>query len=152
MFRHTSSTLQTLCVCLQVQLEPAGGRLLTLVNPEPLSVLVSRIKTHLKLSHVRQATPQLITEGDPVIKSVAVCAGSGGSVLHGTNADLYLTGEMSHHEVLEATSSGAAVVLCDHSNTERGYLQTLYKDKVAQALPGVDILFSQVDSDPLNIV
>lgn len=139
-------------LCFQVQIEPAGGRLLTLVNPEPLSVLISRIKTHLKLSRVRLATPQLNSEGDPVIKSVAVCAGSGGSVLSGAKADLYLTGEMSHHEVLEATSHGVAVVLCDHTNTERGYLQTEYKDMLVEALPGVDILFSQVDSDPLNFV
>lgn len=30
------------------------------------------------------------------IKSIAVCAGSGGSVIIGKAADVYLTGEMSH--------------------------------------------------------
>lgn len=28
---------------------------------------------------------------------------------------------MSHHEVLEATANGKTVILCDHSNTERGF-------------------------------
>ena len=35
----------------------------------------------------------------------------GGSVLSGVKADLYLTGEMSHHAVLEATSNGICVIL-----------------------------------------
>ena len=39
------------------------------------------------------------------VSSIAVCAGSGGSVLNtplGRKADLWITGEMSHHEVLDA--------------------------------------------------
>ena len=36
-----------------------------------------------------------------VVKRVGVCAGSGGSVLAGVQANLILTGEMSHHEVLD---------------------------------------------------
>ena len=36
---------------------------------------------------------------DSPVRTVAVCAGSGGSVLAGQQADLLLTGEMSHHEV-----------------------------------------------------
>jgi putative NIF3 family GTP cyclohydrolase 1 type 2 len=30
------------------------------------------------------------------VRSVAICAGSGGSMLLGVNADVYFTGEMSH--------------------------------------------------------
>jgi len=30
------------------------------------------------------------------IRTIAICAGSGGSMLGGKNADVYLTGEMSH--------------------------------------------------------
>jgi len=36
-------------------------------------------------------------KGDsPSVKSIAICAGAGGSMLHGVNADLYFTGEMAH--------------------------------------------------------
>lgn len=31
-----------------------------------------------------------------LIETIALCAGSGGSVLKGVKADVYLTGEMSH--------------------------------------------------------
>ncbi|KAF8551094.1 NGG1p interacting factor 3 [Imleria badia] len=59
------------------------------------------------------------------VRTVAICAGSGGSVLDGVDADVYFTGEMSHHEVLAAVAAGRYVVLCGHTNTERGYLPIL---------------------------
>ena len=59
------------------------------------------------------------------VSSIAVCAGSGSSVLKGVEADVYITGEMSHHEVLDAVSCRRTVILCEHSNTERGYLLKL---------------------------
>ena len=46
------------------------------------------------------------------VRSVAVCAGSGGSILQGVDADVYFTGEMQHHEVLAALGSGHNVILC----------------------------------------
>lgn len=68
-------------------------------------------------------------------------------------ADLFLTGEMSHHEVLEACSCGTAVILCEHSNTERGFLQQIYKKQLETKLEGqVDIVVAKTDRDPLQIV
>ena len=90
---------------------------------------------------------------DTVIKTVAVCAGSGSSVLKGVKADLYLTGEMSHHEVLDANHRGKTVILCDHSNTERGFLAQVLKPKLHTLFEEqVEIIVSQVDSDPLKVV
>ena len=40
------------------------------------------------------------------MSSVAVCAGSGSSVLaHAGNVDLWITGEMSHHEGMDIFAS-----------------------------------------------
>ena len=127
--------------------------MLTLCQPLPLSEVVDNIKKHLELPHVRLARPDasLPQDGeDPVITTVAACAGSGASVLKGVKADLYLTGEMSHHEVLEATSRGVAVVLCEHTNTERGYLK-VYLKQVEQAL-GLRVGLARYDREPLQIV
>jgi len=86
------------------------------------------------------------------VSSVAVCAGSGSSVLHGVTADMYVTGEMSHHDVLQAKHTGHSVILCEHSNTERGYLPVL-REKLMQTLgSGVNIIVSQTDDDPLHVV
>lgn len=86
------------------------------------------------------------------MKTLAVCAGSGASILHGVEADLYLTGEMSHHEVLDANHRGTSVIVCDHSNTERGYLKVL-KEKFTELFDNkVEVLVSEQDRDPLTVV
>ena len=86
------------------------------------------------------------------MKSVAVCAGSGSSVLHGVCADLYISGEMSHHEVLDAVHRGRSVILCDHSNTERGFLGNLQKTLTELFENKVSVIQFTVDKDPLEIV
>jgi dinuclear metal center YbgI/SA1388 family protein len=127
-----------------------GGRKLCLNQPVSISELVFRVKTHLSISHVRLAKPPCWKE-EKRATTVVVCAGSGGNVLAGTEADVYLTGEMSHHDILAATSRGIAVILCEHSNTERGFLdhyRLLLKTKTG---PGVTISLAQSDSEPLVV-
>lgn len=86
------------------------------------------------------------------MSTIAVCAGSGSGVLRNVTADLYLTGEMSHHEVLHAVYNKTNVILCDHSNTERGYL-TVLKSRLQECLgSNFHIDVSKVDSDPLQVV
>lgn len=124
-----------------------------MTQPTPLSKVVARVKEKLKLKHVRLACPSGVGEGeDPVIRTAAACAGAGGGVLEGGQADLLLTGEMSHHQVLEAISRGSAVILCEHSNTERGFLQTKYKEMLEQVLDGVQVSIATADRDPLETV
>lgn len=127
------------------------GRLLRLGEPAGLDVLTDRIKGHLGLERVRVAAAAAHREGEPV-RSVAMCPGAGGSVLKGAPAELLLTGEMRHHDILAANARGASVILTDHTNTERGYLPVL-RDRLRSSLPeevGIDI--SEVDADPLKIV
>lgn len=79
-------------------------------------------------------------------------------MLAGKKADVYLTGEMSHHEVLAALAAGTNVILCGHTNTERGYLPLLAA-KLLQELrtagegaEDVEVVVSQKDQHPLDIV
>ncbi|NXF00889.1 NIF3L protein, partial [Smithornis capensis] len=126
------------------------GRLCTLSEPVSLSHIIERIKSHLKLPHIRIALGTGRTLESPVSKA-AVCAGSGSSVLKGTEADLYLTGEMSHHDVLDAVANGISVILCEHSNTERGFLTEL-RDVLAIHLQNkISIIVSEKDRDPLQV-
>ncbi|XP_027729228.1 NIF3-like protein 1 [Vombatus ursinus] len=127
------------------------GRLCTLAESVSLATVIERIKGHLKLPHVRLALGIGKTL-ESQVKVVALCAGSGSSVLQGVEADLYLTGEMSHHDVLDAAAQGINVILCEHSNTERGFLSEL-KDTLAAHLENkVNIILSEKDRDPLQVV
>ncbi|PPQ69665.1 hypothetical protein CVT26_001534 [Gymnopilus dilepis] len=141
--------------------EGAEGRLVILKEPIAIDVLEKRIKTHLKLSQIQVAYPDTARARPSTIRSIAICAGSGGSMLLGTDADLYFTGEMAHHEVLAAVGAGKHVILCGHTNTERGYLPILaaklLKELRAselrdQGLGDVEVIVSQNDSHPLQFV
>ncbi|CAB0036873.1 unnamed protein product [Trichogramma brassicae] len=123
------------------------GRLCDLKSKINLQDAVQRVKKHCELHNVLVAFPP---DSNGEIRTVAVCAGSGASILSDTKADLYLTGEMSHHEVLDAIHQGSHVILTNHSNSERGYLRDVYAAKIREALDDdVEVVFSKNDDDPL---
>ncbi len=125
----------------------AQGRRVRLQRPVRLSTVVRRIKEHLGLRTVRVATADAHRRA--AVRDIALCAGAGGSVLAGVAADVYWTGEMRHHDVLAALARGCSVVLCEHSNTERGYLPRLCA-QLRAALPGVEVERAAADSEPLR--
>ena len=126
------------------------GRLLELEAPLRLSDAIERVKAHLDLAQVRVARPAHLD--DPLVRRVAVCAGAGGAVLANAEADLFLTGEMRHHDILAKQALGASVIVCDHTNTERGYLPLL-AERLTQGLAGAALVtISARDADPLRIV
>lgn len=95
------------------------------------------------------------------IKTVAICAGSGSSVLGPVTADLYFTGEMGHHDVLAALAKDTSVILCEHTNTERGYLSAVLKPALEEGLKNdtseeggepIEVIISKTDKDPLVVV
>ncbi|KAJ3304458.1 NGG1 interacting factor [Kappamyces sp. JEL0829] len=128
------------------------GRILTLDEPVSLDVLSQRIKDHLALQHLRRA-PCFGSQPTSLISTIAICAGSGGSVLAETKGrvDVCLTGEMSHHDVLAFVEHGTSIVLTEHSNSERGYLRQVLQPKLSEALGDVQVVVSQLDADPLTI-
>ncbi|KIP11696.1 hypothetical protein PHLGIDRAFT_114278 [Phlebiopsis gigantea 11061_1 CR5-6] len=107
--------------------EDVGGqcRLVTLADPISMEELQTRIKKYLKLQQLQVGYPAGQTVTERRIKTIAICAGAGGSFFGNITADAFFTGEMSHHEVLAAVAKGSNVILCGHTNTERGYLPTL---------------------------
>lgn len=122
------------------------GRLVTLQDGVPLASLVDTIKSELALEHV-QVAPARNTTKDSLVRTVAICAGSGGSVFKGVDADVFYTGELSHHEALYFTETGLLVVACNHSNTERAYLRVM-REKLQRELPDAEIEISASDKDP----
>jgi len=129
--------------------EGAGqGRVGTFDEPVERAVLIERIKRGLALDHLLAAGP---AEG--IVRRAAVCAGACGEMLSDAiraKADLYLTGEMRHHDALRAAAAGVTIVCTLHSNSERVTLARL-KQRLEQALPGVSFLLSQADRDPFAV-
>ncbi|MCJ1351689.1 MAG: hypothetical protein MMC33_001673 [Icmadophila ericetorum] len=116
--------------------ESAGmGRLVTFVTPQPLTYLIERIARGVgNPKGFPVAIPQNRQVEDIDIKTVAICAGSGGSVFRNVKVDLLFTGELSHHEALAATEQGMSVVTLFHSNSERGFLHSVLREQLASTL------------------
>ena len=86
------------------------------------------------------------------IKKGAVCAGSCGKILNSViaqGADLYLTGELKHHQALAAQEAGLTCICLSHSVSERFALKNLAKQLKNQQ-KGVTIRISKKDKDPFN--
>ena len=116
--------------------EAAGiGRLVKFSTPQPLTHLIERIAHGVgSPKGFPVAIPQTMQVEDIQISSVGICAGSGHDVLKNVDADLLFTGELSHHDALSATEKGQCVVTLFHSNTERGFLGSVLKDKLTHVL------------------
>lgn len=116
--------------------EEAGmGRLVKFHTPQPLTNLIERIAEGVgSPKGFPVAIPQTRQVEDIMIRSVGICAGSGHEVLKNVDADLLFTGELSHHDALAATEKGQCVVTLFHSNTERGFLGSVLKDKLTKTI------------------
>jgi dinuclear metal center YbgI/SA1388 family protein len=136
------------------------GRIGNLPAPASVGDLVEKIKRELNLN-------ALLVAGDNggSIHRVAVCAGSGGEFLDDaitSGADLYLTGELRHHDALKAARAGVTCICALHSNSERPSLMRL-KSRLEQAMeqkgeqavlgqePPPELLLSQTDREPFSV-
>jgi dinuclear metal center YbgI/SA1388 family protein len=119
------------------------------VEPATVRVLADRIKGALGLSHVLAAGAL-----ERQVSRVAVCAGSGGELVSdaiASGAELLVTGELRHHDVLRATAEGLAIVCTLHSASERAVLPGLQR-RMTERLPAVTVTRSLIDREPLAFV
>jgi dinuclear metal center YbgI/SA1388 family protein len=125
------------------------GRLVKLDNAVTLDTLVSRVKKRLRVARLDVSMPAGFAKKTP-LSSVALCAGAGGSVvkLAEGKAQVYLSGEMRHHDILEAVQRGKIVLLAGHTQTERPYLPT-YQRRIEKSVGnGVSWRVSDADVAP----
>lgn len=130
------------------------GRVLTLDKPVSLTTLVNRTKGHLGLKVLEVASPGA-AKASKRIQRIGLCAGAGGSLLGealpGGAIDAFLTGEMRHHDVLDAVSRGVSVILAGHTQTERPYLP-VYRRRLVE-LTGLTVKWrvSKADRPPSRL-
>ncbi len=129
---------------------PAGiGRVGLLPSEITLEMVANLLKRSLGVDHLLVAGNK-----DSMIKTVAVCAGAGGELVRdviASKADLYITGELRHHSVLELQRAGVNVLCTLHTNSERLVLQHLAR-RLKSALPAFEFIVSSDDRDPLSIL
>lgn len=92
--------------------------------------------------------------GDPkrLVRTAAVCAGTCGKMLNtviADGADLYLTGELKHHEALAAQEAGLTCLCLSHTVSERFILKKLARQLKNRITP-VTVTISKKDADPFT--
>ena len=133
--QHTRSVIHPVSKPPEGFKEAGMGRLVKFSEPQPFTHLIERIAHGVgSPKGFPVAIPQSMQVEDIMIKSVGICAGSGHDVLKNVDADLLFTGELSHHDALKATEKGQCVVTLFHSNTERGFLGSVLKEKLTSVL------------------
>ena len=148
-----SLPVKTSKIVLQNESNPdiGAGRLCETNGTITLKEAIQMIKDHTNIQIFKLAVG-IDSSLESEIKTFAVCAGSGTSVLKGVKADLWITGEMFHHDILDANHQNINVVLLNHSNSERGYLKEFHKilDELLEQQVHIDL--SEKDEDPLKSI
>lgn len=139
---------------LQVAERPTEGLGLvgTLRKPSTVEAAARAAKKALGLRSIG-----VVGDGAAKVERVAVCTGAGGSIIRqwrpGT-ADLFVTGEMTHHDCAEAHHRGIPVLLTGHWASEAivgpTFAGLIGQELASLGFPGVDVLVSEKESDPLR--
>ena len=123
------------------------GRIGTLKKPLSMQKAIANIKIATGCKAVGIVGPQR-----RIIKKAAVCAGSCGKIINSVIAqgcDLYLTGELKHHQALAAQEAGMTCICLSHTVSERFALKNLAK-QLKKRLKTVTIRISRKDNDPFT--
>ena len=121
------------------------GRVGKLAREVTASTLVGRIKKGLGMK-----TLQLLGSPQRKVSIAAVASGSLGDMLSDvfkSKAQFLLTGELKHHQALEADQRGLVVAVTGHWNSERPGMAKL-TGQLKSALPDIAVLLSTADKEP----
>jgi dinuclear metal center YbgI/SA1388 family protein len=123
------------------------GRIGRLAKPMRLNQIIQRVKkrTGAKVAGI-------VGNKNRLIKTAAVCAGSCGKIINlviAAKCDLYLTGELKHHQALAAQEAGLTCLCLSHTVSERFILRKLAK-QLQKQIKAVTISVSKKDKDPFE--
>ncbi|UCF15123.1 MAG: Nif3-like dinuclear metal center hexameric protein [Phycisphaerales bacterium] len=123
------------------------GRIGELAEPLKIARIIERIKKTTGAKAVG-----LVGDEKKLVKRAAVCAGSCGSIISSViaaKADLYLTGELKHHQALAAQEAGLTCICLSHTVSERFILKK-FAAQLRKQLKGIEIKISKKDTDPFE--
>jgi hypothetical protein len=132
--------------------QPAGlGRVGGLAQSVSLGEFADMLKTALNIGAVK-----VVGDLDATIQTVAVCSGSGSSLLAaaiGSGAQVYVSGDLGYHTARDAQQAGIGLVDVGHFGSERLIVEVLAATirKAIQTL-GLDVIVETADmeSDPFH--
>ena len=88
-----------------------------------------------------------VGDGNAKIQTVAVCSGSGGSLLSEVSADVYVTGDIKYSNARNAADAGQNLVIAGHYETEICAME-VFKEILADC--PLEVIFSEANKNVFN--
>jgi dinuclear metal center YbgI/SA1388 family protein len=129
------------------------GRVGTLQAPTTIREFAATVKDRLGLASLR-----VVGDAGQLISRVAVCGGSGSSLLRDAareGADLFVTGDIKYHDAREAQDLGIALLDAGHFATELLMIQglsTRLENECEKRRFEVEILRCAAELDPFEVI
>lgn len=117
------------------------GRITELTSPITLQVCCQKVKEAFQLNEVK-----VFGELGQKVQRIAICPGSGKSVIPEAlkrNADVLITGDIGHHEGIDANAQGLAVIDAGHYGIEHIFIEDM-KQYLEKNLEGVEVIAAPV--------
>jgi len=108
------------------------------------------VKGKLQAHYIR-----LIKSNEQKIKRVALCTGSGGSLLEqvtNKSANLYITGDITYHTALRAKELGLNVLDVEHFDTEKFFVESLHEQLIKFGIPKDMLIKSKKMESPYQLM
>ena len=123
------------------------GRIGKLAKPMQINKIVERIKKYTGAQAVG-----IVGRERRLVKTAAVCAGSCGKIINlviAAKAELYLTGELKHHQAIAAQEADLTCICLSHTVSERFILKK-FAEQLQKQLKEITIKISKKDADPFK--
>jgi dinuclear metal center YbgI/SA1388 family protein len=127
------------------------GRVGRLATPMPLDGLSEKLKTIFNLDAVK-----IVGQGDMPVETVAVCTGSGSSLLTAaiaSGAQAYVSGDLGYHTARDAQQAGIGLIDIGHFGSEHIIVDVLaasLREAIAAAGLSVVVEASDMETDPFH--
>lgn len=133
-------------------------------EPEEIMGRMGEYEVEKKLESVCQIVKEalkidrkllVVGDADTKIKRVAVCGGSGGDAIPGLinkHCDLFITGEVKHHEAQMAREGNLCVINAGHYATEKYFAENMGEKLRSQIGDKVDIIESVIDVEAFELL
>jgi len=123
------------------------GRIGRLVKPMRIEQIIKRVKKYTGAKAMG-----VVGDEKRLVKAAAVCAGYCGKLIDSVIAakvDLFLTGELKHHQALAVQEADMTCICLSHSISERFILKKIAK-QLQKRVKKVTIKISKKDADPFR--
>jgi len=94
-------------------------------------------------------------DGGRLVQKIAVCTGAGGEYYTGAvaaKADVFVSGDIKHHEAQAARELGLCIIDAGHYGTERIFIKNMSEQIVQKSLGALHVMTTEVNQNPYDYI